>query len=130
MNCLEAQALLSAHHDHEPVSDVELRAAQAHCGQCAECTSFANGLRYLDAFPIPAAPAGLAERVMAAVAPLAAGRAEQRTVETERAEAESMGLELPVPAAEASPDVPASPLPDPASSAPSPGGRFVWFAGP
>jgi hypothetical protein len=131
VNCLEAQALLSAHHDHEPVSDVELRAARAHCRQCAECTSFANGLKYLDAFPVPAAPEGMTERVMAAVAPLAAARAELRAVETERAEAEGVGLELPDPAAEQPSDEPPVLLPDsPAGTPLSAGGRFVWFAGP
>jgi len=132
VNCLEAQALLSASHDHEPVDEADLKAAKAHCKQCAECRSFANGLKYVDTFPVSHAPADMVDRIMAAVAPLAAERAEQRAIEAERAEIEGLGLELPVPLAA---DVPAEPVAAPVTTmTPAlPGDskpRFAWFAGP
>ena len=142
MTCLEAQALISAAHDSEQVSEADLAAAREHCATCAECCAFEAGLRYLDLLPVPPAPAGLTERIMEVIAPLAEERAVRRLLEAERAEADSVGVELPVPetpepAAEAAPG--AAPAPEPfryaaAPTAPAaPEGflsRFTWFVGP
>lgn len=67
MDCREAQAVISALHDGEQVSDEELAGAQAHCPSCSECTAFRDALARLDASPSPASPPELTERIMAAV---------------------------------------------------------------
>jgi hypothetical protein len=130
MNCIEAQALVSAAHDGEPISDTELAAARAHCATCEECTAFVAGMKYLDVLPVPPAPEGLTARVMEAVAPLATERAELRLIEAERAEADSVGTESPDPASEPEPEP--APAVEPATYFPAaaPGGRLVWFTGP
>jgi hypothetical protein len=128
MNHLEAQALISAAHDGEIVSDSELTAAREHCDDCQDCTAFAAGLAALDAMPVTTAPDGLVERVLAALAPLQAARAEALVLLAEREEAESAGLELPEPeeavtTEEWAPIAVATPAP----ARPS---RFEWFQGP
>lgn len=126
MNCLEAQALVSAAHDHETVSEVELAAARAHCEECEDCTAFVEGLRWLDVMPVPPAPDGLVDRVLASVAPLQAKRAETLSLQAEDEEAAGLGLELPVPD-----DVSAEPIAlAGTSTAPSRAPRFEWFQGP
>jgi len=130
MNCIEAQALISAAHDGESVLDTELAAARAHCKKCAECKAFTDGLRYLDLLPVPPAPEGLAARIMEAVAPLAEERDEIRLIEAERAEADSVGSELPEPETPEAPIVPETfELPAPAPSDDR-AGRLAWFTGP
>ena len=127
MNCLEAQALISAAHDHETVSEAELAAAQAHCEECEDCTAFVEGLRWLDVMPVPAAPEGLVDRVLAAVAPLQTKRAEALSLRAEDEEAAGLGLELPVP----DDDVSVEPTYFPGTpTAPSRVSRFEWFQGP
>jgi hypothetical protein len=131
VNCLEAEALISAAHDGETVSDTDLAAARDHCTECEECTAFAAGLRYLDVMPVEPAPAGLIERVMDAVAPLAVERAALRQYEAERAEAESVGMESPTPEPAAVSDETVVPHIVPAAETPTkPAGRFSWFHGP
>jgi hypothetical protein len=131
MNCLEAQALLSAAHDGEAVSDADLAAARAHCAECEDCTAFEAGLKYLDKLPVTTAPKELVGLIMEAVAPLAEERAILRLLEADRADAESVGTEVPVPEDEppAVEDEPAivEPAPVPAVTEPS---GFSWFAGP
>ncbi len=138
MNCIEAQALVSAAHDGELIGEAELAAAQKHCAECEDCTAFVAGMRYLDVLPAPSAPTGMAERVMDAVAPLAAERTEERLIQAERAEAESVGTEAPQPesAAEVAGDAAPTAMPFeysavsmPAPSGPGAGG-FSWFVGP
>lgn len=129
MNCIEAQALISAAHDKEPVLDTDLAAARAHCKKCEECSAFTAGLRYLDLLPVPPAPDGMTARIMEAVAPLAAEREEMRVIEAERAEADSAGTELPVPAvieAPAEPEVVEAPAPRSTAGFTVP----AWFTGP
>lgn len=127
MNCLEAEALISAAHDGETVSETELAAARSHCEECADCTAFVAGLQWLDVMPVSPAPDGLVERVLAAVAPLQAARAEAIALEAENEEAASVGLELPVPEEE--------PVEEPAVRVEMPAttgflSRFEWFQGP
>jgi hypothetical protein len=130
MNCLEAQALLSASHDGEPVAEAELAAAKSHCAECPECMAFADGLRYLDHFPVPPAPKGLTERIMEAVAPLAAERAEMRAIEAERAQVDGIDGELPVPETETRPEEAAALVQTVVPAAPESPAHFAWFAGP
>jgi hypothetical protein len=126
MNCLEAQAIISAAHDGDIVSEASLAVARAHCDECEECTAFAAGLRVLEAVKVPHAPKGLVERVMEAVAPLAADREAAKALEAARAEMAEAGIEVPALDAEV-PDVPMLPGP---SSAPVVPQRFEWFQGP
>jgi hypothetical protein len=126
MNCLEAQATISAAHDGEIVSEASLVVARAHCDECEECTAFAEGLRALDTVPVPRAPKGLVERVMDAVTPLAADREAARTLEAARGEMADAGVEVLLPDAQAL-DVPA--LPE-SSTTSSFARRFEWFQGP
>jgi hypothetical protein len=135
MNCLDAQAHLSAFHDGEIVPEEALAAARAHCAQCAECTTFAEGLRYLDLLPVPPAPAGLADTVMEAIRPLAEERAILRLLEEERSAAESVGTEAPVPDVEPSTDVIEAPESDPDPPVfpvllEPETNRVTWFVGP
>jgi hypothetical protein len=128
VNHLEAQAFLSAAHDGEFVSEFELTAARAHCDDCQDCTAFAAGLTGLDAMPVTTAPDGLVERVLAALAPLQAERAEALLLLAEREEADSAGLELPVPEETVALEE-WTPI---AETAPAPTfpSRFEWFQGP
>jgi hypothetical protein len=128
MNCLEAQALVSAAHDGEAVSESELTAARAHCAECEECTAFVEGLGWLDEMPVTPAPDGLVGRVLAAIEPLQAARAEALALEAEREEAASAASELPVPDEESA-ALEFMPIPErvPATGFAS---RFEWFQGP
>lgn len=127
MNCLEAEALISAAHDGERVSETDLAAAQVHCDECPDCTAFAAGLRWLDVMPVPPAPDGLVERVLAAVAPLQVQRAEALALEAEKEEAAGAGLELPVPDEEIVEDATEFAEPQAKRTLLS---RFEWFQGP
>lgn len=127
MNCLEAQAFVSAAHDGENIAESELAAAQAHCEACEECTAFVAGLRWLDVMPVPPAPEGLVERVLAALAPLQAQRADELALEADREEAAGVGSELPGPEDEG-PEQPMVFLPVPVK--PTLLSRFEWFEGP
>lgn len=137
MTCLDAQAHLSAFHDGEKVSDTDLAAAREHCAECAECTAFAEGLRYLDLMPVPPAPEGLVDSVLDAIRPMAEERAILRLLDVERAEADSVGTEAPLPEIEPALEngveevVAAEPeyVPVAAASPVRPGG-LVWFNGP
>ncbi|HEY5113322.1 MAG TPA: hypothetical protein VIJ45_04355, partial [Coriobacteriia bacterium] len=127
MNCLEAEALISAAHDGERVSETDLAAAQAHCDECPDCTAFTDGLRWLDVMPVPPAPDGLVERVLAAVAPLQVQRAEALALEAEKEETAGAGLELPVPDEEIVEDAAEVAVPPAKRTLLS---RFEWFQGP
>lgn len=88
MDCLEAQALLSAQCDGEALSAEELHAARDHCADCPDCAAFDAGLNWLGVTPAPTAPKDLVDRVMGAVTIVATERAESELLETERLEAE------------------------------------------
>jgi len=106
MDCLEAQAILSAAHDGEVVAESDIAAAREHCEECPDCATFESGLRWFDVMPVPSAPAETIDATLRAVAGLAAQRAEEQRVETERTEADPEEAELAaaspelVPAAE------------------------------
>jgi hypothetical protein len=119
MECLEAQAILSAAHDGESIEPADLQAANDHCAECDDCAAFEAGLRYVDLIPAPSAPAGLVANVMATVTALASERAEAERMEAERLEAERAQAEAVAELLAAAPPVetPAAP-------------RFAWFAGP
>jgi len=85
MQCLEAQAVLSAQHDGEAVTDAEAQAARAHCASCRSCDAFVRTLDRLDRVARPALPEGLADRIMEAAQAQAAPRTTDATVEVEPA---------------------------------------------
>jgi negative regulator of sigma E activity len=76
MDCIRTQATLSAVHDGEHVTDDNAEAARAHVAGCDRCGAFQSDLRALQALPAPQAPPGLVDRIMVAVAAVAAERAE------------------------------------------------------
>lgn len=78
MDCADAQAALSRRLDGAPTG-VEAAALEAHLASCAACRALARDLAVEDellaaAWPPLAAPAGFADRVVAALPPRAAGR--------------------------------------------------------
>jgi hypothetical protein len=91
MDCLEAQAILSAAHDGEIVDPADREAAELHCGECADCAAFTAGLRYLDVMPAPPVPPEVLAATLAAVSAAAEERAE--TLSAEAAETASAGVE-------------------------------------
>jgi len=74
MECLRTQATVSAMHDGEHVTDENAEAARAHIAECGPCRSFEADLDRLADLSGPAAPDGLVDRVMVAVAAIAAER--------------------------------------------------------
>jgi hypothetical protein len=66
MDCRQTQdALAAARDDRDAVLSAH---ASEHAAACPECAAFSEALVSLDAIPSPAAPAGLAERILDAVA--------------------------------------------------------------
>jgi hypothetical protein len=98
VDCLEAQAIISAAHDGEHVDARILAEATAHCDECVECGAFREGLRIIDAMHAPEAPAETLEAVLAAVASAAAERAAAERIEVMQREVELLA------AADALPD--------------------------
>jgi hypothetical protein len=93
MDCIRTQATLSALHDHEPVTEESAEAARIHGAGCGPCRTFASNLGVLDALPGPKAPPELVDRIMVAVAAIAAERArEAPSVGAEEVEPASPGL--------------------------------------
>ena len=66
MQCLEAEAVLSALHDGETVTDAEAAAARAHCASCRSCDAFESALGQFDHVSSHDLPEGLVERIVAA----------------------------------------------------------------
>jgi len=104
MECLRVQATLSAIHDHEHVTEEHAEAAREHLAECEQCGSFDADLGALAHLPAPAAPADLVDRVMVAVAAIAAEQVDDE------------------------PEVVAEELPEIPDDTPEPP-RFAWFAG-
>ena len=77
MDCVEVQAVLSARHDGEQVTEPELAAARAHCPTCPACAAFASATERIDAAQHTELPDGLLERIMAAVSAEATARPER-----------------------------------------------------
>lgn len=67
MECVQAQQVISAALDREPVDAYQLEEAKAHCRACADCGLFVRALLVAEQVPLPEPPAELAERVMAQV---------------------------------------------------------------
>lgn len=99
MDCLEAQAIISAAHDGEKVDAAVLAEATAHCDECEECGAFLEGLRAIDAMKAPQAPKQVVAGVLAAVAAAAAERAAAERIEVMQREVELLAAAdvLPVP---------------------------------
>jgi hypothetical protein len=116
MDCLEAQAILSAAHDGEQIEPTDVAAAQAHAAECDDCARFAEGLRYLDVMPAPGTPPDVLDATLAAVAVAAEERAEARRFEALHLEAAAQAAEL----AAAEPEAAAAPEP-------AVGVRFPWL---
>lgn len=77
MDCVEVQAVLSARHDREQVTESELAAAREHCPTCPTCAAFASATERIDAAQHTELPDGLLERIMAAVSAEATARPER-----------------------------------------------------
>lgn len=84
MDCIRAQATLSAIQDGEHVTEENAESARAHVAECDTCRTFESDLGALASLPAPKAPPQLVDHVMVAVAAIAAERAmEQGTVPVE-----------------------------------------------
>jgi hypothetical protein len=68
MDCLEAQQLVSAALDREPVDAALLEEAKSHCRGCAECQVFVRTLSTVHRTAPPAPAPDLADRVIARIA--------------------------------------------------------------
>jgi hypothetical protein len=119
MDCLEAQAILSAAHDGEPVAAGDLDSAKEHCEDCDDCATFAAGLRYLDVMPAPTAPPAVVDATLSAVVAAAAERAETERLAALRLEAEAQETEV----------LPAEPATEPAAESAA-SQRFPWLTEP
>ena len=107
MQCREAQLILSAMADHEPVGADELAEVREHCRRCTECAAFAKAIATLRKAKPQRVPRGLAPRIVAAVAEeMAAARSAQEP------EAEPEGVTEPGAEAAATP-LPAAPAAPP-----------------
>lgn len=104
MECLRTQATVSAMHDREHVTDENAGIARAHVAECEPCREFEADLGQLANLPAPRLPAGLVDRVMVAVAAIAA-----EDLENEQAIAPEAEQVVPE-------EAPATP-------------RFAWFTG-
>lgn len=67
MDCIEAQAIISAALDREPVDAALLAAAKQHSRECESCAAFVRTLVALQRTPLPEPPSDLTDRVMFAV---------------------------------------------------------------
>lgn len=67
MNCIEAQAAISAALDHAPVEATVIDEAKAHCKTCPDCGSFVRALAAAKRAPLPEPPADLPDRIMVAI---------------------------------------------------------------
>ena len=66
MECIQAQAIVSEAIDHSPVDAAVLEAVKEHCRTCPECSAYVRALNDVKRAPLPAPPADLADRIMAA----------------------------------------------------------------
>lgn len=67
MECNEAQALVSAALDKEPLDAASLQVAKEHCRTCESCNAFVRTLAAVQRQPRPQPPADLADRIIARV---------------------------------------------------------------
>ena len=98
MDCIRAQATLSAIQDGEHVTEENTESARAHVAECGTCRAFESDLGALAFLPAPKAPPQLVDRVMVAVAAIAAERAmEQGAAPAEEPIIESLEAEPNAP---------------------------------
>jgi len=67
MNCIDAQAAISAALDRAPVEATVIEEAKAHCKSCPDCGSFVRALAAAKRAPLPVPPADLPDRIMVAI---------------------------------------------------------------
>jgi len=89
MNCIDAQAAISAALDRAPVEASVIEEAKTHCKSCPECGSFVRALAAAKRAPLPEPPADLPDRIMVAIRAeaLAAERAAANAAAAEAREA-------------------------------------------
>ncbi len=78
MDCEHALSVLMGAPDVDVADLPDYRAALEHCRTCPECAALAVGLARIAKVPGPAAPAGLADQVIGAVADARSGDEAQR----------------------------------------------------
>ncbi len=81
MGCREIEQVVSALFDGETVDDAQRTEAEAHCASCTGCADFRRSLEMLRDTTPPEAPAGLAERILAAAAAVSREEAPERPEE-------------------------------------------------
>lgn len=67
MECNEAQALVSAALDKEPLDAAGLQAAKEHCRTCESCNAFVRTLAAVQRQPWPEPPSDLPDRIIARI---------------------------------------------------------------
>ena len=87
MDCLDAQAAISEALDGATSDASALDAAKQHCRECAECAAFVRALTVVKRAGLPEPPAGLTDRVMAAVRAEAAAASARDAADTAEATA-------------------------------------------
>lgn len=132
MDCLEAQALISAAHDGEHVDPKALAEARAHCDECEDCRAFREGLDFISAAPGPVVPDAVIDATLAAISQAAAERAAAERFEAMQREVDLLAAAdvLPEPVALlAEPPVAATeaPVAAAATERPAPSERPVWI---
>ena len=96
MNCIDAQAAISAALDRAPVEATVIEEAKAHCKSCPDCGSFVRALAAAKRATLPEPPADLPDRIMVAIR--AEAIAEQRAAAAHStASAEPKPEPTPVP---------------------------------
>jgi hypothetical protein len=101
MECIEAQSLISAGMDREPVSAASLAQAKEHCRTCPQCSAFVSTQLAARQAALPQPPADLHERTMTRI----------------RAEAETMAADAAATAASQQVSEATEPASDPSASA-------------
>jgi hypothetical protein len=67
VDCIQAQAIISEAIDRSPVDAAVLEMAKEHCRTCPSCAVYVRALNEVKSAPLPAPPADLADRIVAAV---------------------------------------------------------------
>lgn len=67
MNCHEAQAIVSATLDREPMDAALLNEAKQHCKECPDCARFVRAMLAVQRAGLPEPPGGLEKRVLNAI---------------------------------------------------------------
>jgi len=122
MDCIQAQQVISAALDREPVDVYQLEEAKRHCRMCAECGVFVRAQLVASQVQLPEPPPDLADRVISQIRAEAAEK-ESARIAAEEAEAAKV--------AEAE-RLASIPSPPPATLAPKPRATYqlprVWVS--